>query len=227
MLCTSLAAPNLLEDMQEGPLRQVRCGEECNKPIHHLWGELPHGTRRVERHSKHSLFTPPLLGHPKPPGTKQFFSEGRGTAVSLARAPGGLGITALSGNKAFRYQTLGVIISVPVHCAHARVRVWVMLTRIPEAECVRRGQTGALGLVIAMGLVSAVRALGQYPGKKWDCHYCVVYPYVLVYASDLALHHQSVKNTLRKKYWQRFLPEHEVLADAEISNWPRKDEKNN
>lgn len=46
-----------------------------------------------------------------------------------------------------------------------------------------------------------------------------------MYASDLALHHQSVKNTLRKKYWQHILPEHEVLADAELSSWPRKDEK--
>lgn len=147
VLYASLGAPSPLEERQEGPLSQARRRVERSRPIHHLWGELLHGTvvsvhragRVKQAHNKQFIHSLLAENPPSHLGWSSFAAGGEERLRAWQRHQGVWASLPRAGRKAFRYQTLGVIISVSVRRAHVRVRVRVVLARIPEAECVRRG----------------------------------------------------------------------------------------
>ena len=73
--------------------------------------------------------SPSLLRSPGHLGWSSLAARGQKPLVVLARHQDFCVSLPRARHKAFMYQTLAVIIDVPVHFAHVHIRVWVVLTR--------------------------------------------------------------------------------------------------
>lgn len=170
--------------------------------------------------------SPSLLRSPGHLGWSSLAARGQKPLVVLARHQDFCVSLPRARHKAFMYQTLAVIIDVPVHFAHVHIRVWVVLTRyqgflkqhVWEKNRCSAWRIGALGLVCC-GFVFCSISSWTGSWKEWTCHCYFVYRTFWCVCLRFGIASSKCwKQTQKKTEAVHLIQTHQVLSGAEISN---------